>query len=258
MLVMFLSFLSFSVKKVEKDKDNDYKVIKVQGAIINKKSGKSLAQGDVFKENTPLTFQTEDAKATVINAEKGRFVLTKNAKGGNLIPAINNIASRSGAILNLIDLQNYFQGKLCVIDELKTKISGSDFKMDNASFFYIEYKFKGETIAKKLDFINDTLIIKKSNLYKVDGNPIEKPDNEDVTLYYKNGKESKTIKVADFTMLFPEAKELELEVKIILDELKDKTTDKKIEEVGSYLNEFYGKTNKTNITTYLRDYFGVK
>lgn len=256
--VLFLSLASFVAGDDKKDKDDDYKVIKVQGSIVMKKSGKSLSQGDVFKENTPLTFQTDDAKATVINSDKGRFVLTKSAKGNNLIPAINTIASRSGAILNLIDLQNQFQGKLCVVDQLKLKIGASDFSMNNGNVFFVEYKYKGETIQKKLSNSGDTLIIDKKELYKVDGNPIDQPDDSNVSLFYLKASENKIITISSFQLIFPNTKELNTEVKIILDELKEKDADKKTDEVVSYLNEFYGKVVKSNIKDYLFQQFGIK
>src|ERR1051325_5280994 len=117
-------------------REDSYKVIKVNGNITVKKTGKPLLQGDVFQESTMLDFSS-DAKATVINAEKGRFILTPKTAGSrsNLIPAINNISSRSGAIINIIDLQNHFKGDVCVIERTAVKIASKDYAMNPENFF---------------------------------------------------------------------------------------------------------------------------
>ncbi len=256
--ILFLATILMAFKRDVVLKTDDYKVIKVQGNIVFKNTGKAMSQGDVFKENTVLNFASDDAKATVINADKGRFVLTKSAKGSNLIPAINNIASRSGAILNLIDLQNHFEGKLAIIDGMKIKIASTDFKMDDNSFFYLEYKYKGEIIPKKLGHVGDSLVIDKAQVYKVDGTLISAPDSPEVTLKYRNSKENKNTTISTFNLVFPNSDELKGEISIILDEMKSKSIDKKIDEVVSYVNEFYGKPDKSNVKYWVGKNFGVK
>ena len=76
-------------------KEDSYKVIKVNGNITVKQTGKQLAQGDVFKESTTLDF-AGDSKATVINAEKGRFILAPKAAGSR-----SNQRDRVGAAARL-------------------------------------------------------------------------------------------------------------------------------------------------------------
>lgn len=241
-------------------KDDTYKVIKVNGAIVVKKTGRQLAQGDVFMENTPLQFKTTDAKATVINGEKGRFVLTgQDAQSKtNLIPAVNNIASRSGAIINILDLQNQFQGTVCVIEQLRIKIAGSDFKMSKDNFFYLEYPYNGEKISKKLAYSGDTLIIDKTELYKVDGKAITAPDSPGMSLYFRNSAENKSQAISSFDLVFPNENDLKSEVNIILTEFKNKPAAEKTDEVISYINEFYGKPVKSNVEGWLAQSFGIK
>jgi len=239
--------------------DKDYKVIKVNGSIVVKKTGQPLSQGDIFKENTSLQFKTPDAKATVINSAKGRFVLSQSGSGGsNLIPAINNISSRGGAILTVIDLQNLFTDNVCVIDKMKLKIASPDFQMNANRFFYISYKYKGEDINKPLDYSDDSLILDKNKLYKVDGNPITAPDSPQVTLYYRNAEKKTFQSIAVFNLVFPEEKTLKEEVKIILTEFESKDSKQKTEEVLSYLNEFYGKPDRENVVEWLAKEFGLK
>ncbi len=242
--------------------DDNYKVIKVNGSIQVKKTGKALQQGDIFKASTTLQFNSPESKATVINGEKGRFVITNQSgtsKGNNLIPAINNIASRGGAILTIIDLQNLFTGNVCVIQSTKVKIAAADYKMNTNQFFYIEYVYKGEKISKMLSYQSDSLLIDKAELYKVDGKSITAPDSPEVNLYYMMDK-GKSLRqtIGTFNLVFPNEKELKDEVKIILAELKTKNTAQKTDEVLSYINEFYGKPDKDNVKPWLVKNFGLK
>lgn len=242
-------------------RDDKYKVIKVNGSIQIKKTGKSLQQGDVFQESTPLVFKSPDSKATVINSEKGRFVITNQSSsstGNNLIPAINNIASRGGAILTIIDLQNLFQGNMCVINNMKIKIACADYKMGDDNFFYLQYVYKGEPINKRLKNSGDSLIIDKSELYTVDGIAIDAPDGPEVNLFYRDNVKKTAQTIGTFNLVFPNETELKEEVKIIIGELKTKTSSQKTDEVLSYLNEFYGKPDKDNVQQWLAKNFGIK
>lgn len=242
-------------------KDDNYKVIKVNGQIVVTSTGKALASGDVFKENTPLDFNSPEAKATVINAEKGRFILTsqaKSSKASNLIPAINNIASRGGAILTIIDMQNLFAGNFCVINKMKVKIAAPDYKMSKDNFFYVSYKYNGESINKPLAYDGDSLVIDKAELYKVDGKPITAPDDTQVTLYFRDNVKKTAKTISTFNLVFPNENELKDEIKIIIGELKNKNASQKTDEVLSYLNEFYGKADRDNVQPWLQKNFAVK
>jgi hypothetical protein len=260
-LCLLLPALIFSVGFSKPDIDDNYKVIKVNGSIQVKKTGKALQQGDIFKSSTTLQFNSAESKATVINGEKGRFVITNQSgtsKGNNLIPAINNIASRGGALLTIIDLQNLFQGNLCVINQMKVKIACADYKMSKDYFFYLQYSYKGEKINKPLSFSDDSLNFSKTELYKVDGKAIDAPDSPEVTLFYRDNIKKTAQTIGTFNLVFPNENDLKAEVKIILDELKTKNASQKTDEVLSYLNEFYGKPDKDNVNPWLSKNFGLK
>lgn len=57
-----------------------YKVIKVTGSILYKKTNKSMLQGDLFPENEQILFKTTDSKAAIISTAKGRFILAPGAE----------------------------------------------------------------------------------------------------------------------------------------------------------------------------------
>jgi hypothetical protein len=234
--------------------DDKYKVIKVNGQIQVKKTGKNLSQGDEFAPNTPLDFKTAESRAAVISSTKGRFVLTadNNAKGSNLVPAMNSVATRSGAIINMIDLKNVFSDNYVIIDEVRMKIGKDAFPMvKDEQFFYVEYEYNGEVIPKMLNFSNDTLFISRSDIFTVDGKTIENPYSTELKLYYRNEKKEESLPVSTFNAIFPETEALKQELKIILDEMAKKSEKQKLDDVLSYINEFYGKPDKDNVKSFL-------
>lgn len=257
-LIPFLLLLLFSVDSICQE---NFRVIKVNGTIVLKTKGTSLETGTVFSEKEDLLFRSEDATAAVINSQKGRMILTdKNhdlsAAKSNYLASTYNISTRGGSLTNLIDLRNHFSGKYVVLDRLAIEMNKKSFPMDKDHFFYLRYKYKNEEINKKLNYSADSLIIDKKSLYTVDGNPIPSPDNTSIRLFYRKGSES--IQVSEFDLIFPDIKQLKKEVQIILDESKGKAVKEKIEDINSFLNEFYGKSNRENLVSWLEDNFGLK
>ena len=170
----------------------------------------------------------------------------------NLTPSMSNISTRSGAILSKVDLSNLFSGDYVIIDKSYIKISPNTFKMDEENFFYIKYTYKDEDIHKKLDYISDTLIINKSELFTIDGWPITNPNITKMELLYMS-KEKSSIEISSFNPVFPDSEELLSEIEVIIDNFKDKSMKEIINEVANYINEMYGKIDKTNVERWLAD-----
>jgi hypothetical protein len=239
-----------------------FKVIKVNGDIVLKAKGVSLETGTVFSEKEDLLFRTEDATAAVINSQKGRFILTgKNhdlsTAKSNSLPSMYNISTRgSGALTNLIDLQAHFSGNYVILGKEKIKISSSNFPINDDSFFFIKYAYKGENINKKLDHSGDTLIIDRLKLFTIDGKQIPGPDNTNIALFYKKGADY--LLINSFDLIFPDGQKIKKELKVILDEYKSKSPNDKISEITYYINEFYGKVDGENLNKWLAVNFGLK
>lgn len=234
---------------------DQFKVIKVFGTITFIETGDPLSQGTVFAENEGLEFQTPSSKAAVVNPEKGRMILAQSAGSGtsNFLPAMSNLSTRAGALNNLIDLQKYFEGKLVFIGQTELQVGSSQFPMDDSRFFFIRYQYNDETINKKLAFNGDKLIIDQETLFMVDEEPISREGVDELTLYYRDGNES--VKINTFEGVFPASDELKNEVAIILEEFDTLEEDKQIDEVCSYIHEFYGKPVKENVEGFVKDNF---
>jgi hypothetical protein len=220
-----------------------YQVIRVDGRIIFVKSGKDMSRGDEFAENEKLDFKTKESRAAVMSKAGSRKILTPSVSPGKaeLLPAMNNVASRSGAMLNAIDLRNHFSGNYLLFERNTFKVNSSAFPMNENQFFYMRYEYQGETIPKKLTYAGDTLVILASELFKVDGKPIEPAAVRNMTLLYRDGSKSSTI--AEFNHILPNFNELKEELLIIGIDKSD--------DVAAYLTEFYGKCSKENLTFWL-------
>jgi len=236
---------SFINNKSEKfESVSQYKVIKVSGKIIYIKTGTDMKMGDTYLNGTPIEFKTDESRAAIVSNTSGRFILQPTTKGKpKVIPAASNVTSRAGALINLIDLQNYFSGRYLIFDSEKLLIGQEAFPMNENAFFYIKYNYNNESIAKKLEYLDNHLIIDKKELFKIDGKEIDIQEKE-MTLYYRN--EGKSFIISQFTPVFPDLKILKEEIDVLLSNLSDKNNEDKLSEITAYLNEFYIKMLNLN------------
>jgi hypothetical protein len=250
------SILFMLSSSVLKETDN-FKVIKVDGKISFVKTGKDLVTGDLFKSDEKLNFSTQDSRAAVISKKNGRFVLTAEQKGGgatNLVPALTNFDTRGGALINALGLKDHFSNRYLLLNELSIKISKDVYPMSSSSFFYIQYEYNGEKVPKKLSkFKGEVLTLSAQDIFTIDGKQLSIPLETSVTLYYKDEQSKKTLLINDFVLVAPNEKVLIDEVKIIIDELGNKSKDQKKSEIIAYLFEFYGKPQQENVTNWLKN-----
>ena len=238
---------------------DEYKVIKVTGMIVYKNSGKKMSTGDIFKSNVPLKFSTDNSRAAIISKLKGRFVLAPPSKSQktNLVPAVNNISSRSGAIVNELDLKNHFSGNYLILNRLELPISEKTFPQDKEHFFFLSYEYKGEKIAKKLPSKGSKLIFDKEEIFSIDEKPIT-PFNTEMVLFYRDATSKENMTISRFNPIFPDNESLKNEVEVILDEYGEKTEEKKFNEVKGYLTEFYGKPYDDNLRDWMEQFSSKK
>ncbi|MFT4601432.1 MAG: hypothetical protein ACI857_001612 [Arenicella sp.] len=233
-----------------------YKVIKVDGKIVFETTRENMKKGDVFLSGMSLSFATPQSRAAVISSVKGRFVLSASEKGKTkILPAANNVSSRAGALINMIDLQNHFSGKYLVLGKMELELGKEAFPMNDESFFYLSYAHNDEQIRKKLKSNDNKLVLSQEDIFKIDGKAIPVEEKE-MTLYYRN--EGQSTKVSAFTPVFPDNSDLRDEIAIILQEFDGKDDKLKVKEVTSYLNEFYGSPQKENLAKWLEAEFNIK
>lgn len=256
-LIIFAGIAGLSLRENKSEVNltsNEYKVITVQGRIIFQQTGKDMERGDLYVTGTPLDFTTATARAAIVNDVNGRYVLSSSKGKLKVLPAANNVSSRSGALLNLVDLKNHFTDRYLIIGTSKIQISSESFPLNDSTFFYLTYEHNGERINKKLSYEEDRLILDPAEIYSIDKKPIPVTEKQ-MTLYYRGDK---TYKISTFTPVFTESNLLKEEVSIILETFKDADNSKKVSEVTAYLNEFYGNPAKENLAIWLKSEFGIE
>lgn len=243
-----------------------FTVIKISGNIVIERTGSPLGIGTSFAQNENLLFRIPESRAAVINPNRGRFLITsgnlaefKNSKS-NFLPSVGKISKRGpGTALKADELEEGFEGNYVFLNEIKIKIDTAVFPLTDKKFFYIKYEYHNDTINKRLDFIKDTLVIKKNELLTVDGKEITDPDIKKMELFYLEiGKKYVSVPVCTFTPVFPDLKILTREIKIIIDQMKMNTYNEKLNEIYAFIGEFYGKVDANSLKQWLYDNFGLK
>ncbi|MFT4601433.1 MAG: hypothetical protein ACI857_001613 [Arenicella sp.] len=250
-----LSFLSDS-DRANIANANKFSVINVQGQVVFQSSGEEMKRGDVYVSGTKLNFASNVSRAAIVNKTQGRFVLTGNSKGKvKVLPAANNISSRAGALLNIVDLKKHFSERYLVLKRSEVQVSHKSFPMDKENFFYLTYEHEGEEIAKKLGSEGDFLILDKDEIFKIDGKAIP-VEEKDMTLYYR--KDGKGMKINQFIPIFADNDLLVDEVSLLLQSFEDEKDNVKIDEVTAHLIEFHGTPHKQNLKSWLEAEFKLK
>ena len=241
---------------------SSYKVIKVNGSIQYVRTGSQMTLGDVFPDNEDLRFETPNSRAAVINPDKGRFILTPQSASqlsgakSNFLPAMSSISTRGGALNSLNDIQDQFTGPVAILHKASWHINPYQFPIDENSFFYLQYQYKGEQINKKLLFEENNLVFSRDDILKIDDQPIPAIDKPSAILYYYSADGSQYI--SSFELIFPQLDLLKSETGIILDEFADEEYSRKVNELSGYLYEFYGKPDKEDVMLFLEKDFGLK
>ena len=240
---------------------DEYSVIKVIGGIKHSKNNKSLFTGDKVLSNEKLKFEENSSKAALISKLKGRFMLQASASGTvneGLLPALSNVSSRAGALLNTIDLQNHFVDKFLVLKGCSIQISSSSFPMNEENFFFLRFDNNGEEISKKLSFSEDNLLFKADEILKVDGKAISLKVGTKVALMYRNANDGTSTKISVFEPIFVNEKVLKDECKLIIYELGNELdSETKKEQILAYLTENYGKPHQENLNSWLKQNFAL-
>ncbi|MBL4705979.1 MAG: hypothetical protein JKY54_15750 [Flavobacteriales bacterium] len=229
-----------------------YTVIKVDGAITYEKNGKNMNRGDKFASSERLKFKTTASRAAVISKLKGRFVLTPKKSGtskSNLLPAMSNVSSRKGEILNSIDLKNYFSESILLFKKSEILVKVKEYPQDEQNFFYLMYNHNGESIAKKLSFNGDDVIMERDSIFKVDGVEIEFQTSTAVTLYHRNAATKQSVKINQFNLVVPNENDIVEELSIVKEEgfAKEQFSS----SARAYLHEFYGKIDADELKLWL-------
>ena len=244
-----------------------FTVIKVSGNIVIERTGSPLNIGTSFSQNENLLFKVPDSRAAVINPDRGRFLITSDnvstfkTSKSNYLPPAGKISTRALATnTGIRDLKDHFEGKYLILDNIILKIDTSVYSLADNKFFFITYTYQGKQINKKLAFNYDTVFINRNELLTVDGKIIPDSLVTSMKLAYLvvGGESYDAATVCTFIPVFPTSKEMGKEVKVIYDLLSNKTYNERMNEIYSYVKEFYGKFDEASLQKWLFVNFGIR
>lgn len=237
--------------------NTDYYVIKVQGEIVKAADNQPLRSGLSVSENDEFLFKSNISRAAVINPSRGQFVLSPpedySSSGSKALfmPPIQNISSRAGGTMfNKIDFQNHFKDDYLILNEVKIHVDTNSYPLNAKQFFYVNYAHEGEPINKKLSSDIDSLVLAKSELFKVDGEPIEAPEQVQLKLFYMNKDEASLI--CDFMANFPDENQLIKELNNMKEFLDDTSKFKSL--AYDFIHEFYGELAQEDFNTFMKHF----
>ena len=234
-----------------------FTVVKIFGKITN--NNVPVTAGDNLTLKEKLRFETDDSRARVFNSNKGGLEITANNYQSNsqtnfLLPSAN--VSTRGNMGSIEDIANYLTDRFLLLDEIEIKVGKKFLPMTDTSFFFLRFKYNSELVNKKLAFKGDTLIFCRSEILKIDNQPITSFDTPAVTLYYKIGQDFAMI--AKFEMIMPDCNELQKELTAIFEGIKTQPVSVKKTEAEAYLSTFYAKPEANDFENWLNNNFNFK
>lgn len=168
--------------------------------------GKTYKVGDVFAGDAPIKWSaprqamkvlnTTTKKQSLVVAEK--YSGTKSADMNSYFIQSKQLSTRQGEIINTMELGIVLSEQHYLLDSIAVKTS---LPVDDVHFFFASYDYNGETINKKLNCTDGTLIFDRS-LYSIDGKAIE-PFDITLSVWYMDRTAGNRTLVTDKMTVLP-------------------------------------------------------
>ncbi len=199
-----------------------YTVIHIIGKIYDTQSGSYLAKGSKVSESANLKFETGGARAAVLGASRGRFVIQENSSSTSqsdaiyalssvISPVRGRLSTRAGAINNALDFQKHFNESPVALvgDQYSVKVSSESYPITDQQFFFAQYQLGEENINKKLGGANGKLQIDINDFFSVDGKAIDPSKVSNVKLHYYDAGAGTSTFITDMNLSYISDEELE-------------------------------------------------
>ncbi|MEQ9301707.1 MAG: hypothetical protein RIF33_24215 [Cyclobacteriaceae bacterium] len=223
-----------------------YTAIHVMGKIYLPDRQEYLKRGTKILETENLEFQSVNAKAAMLSSARGRYVIQPGSKSistNNLAFALSSVitpvkgqmSTRAGSINNALDFEKQL-GEAPVAwlnEELSFEVSSNAYPIDEDKFFYLAYTYQNETINKKLSNEDQSLKFVKSEVYRVDDQPVASDAVSDMELYYYDTQkgEAQLVVKPQLVNVTPEE----------LSTLRSSVGEGSTSELLEFINSLYGK-----------------
>jgi hypothetical protein len=239
-----------------------YHIIKVDGQIVNKTTGKALTPGDNIKPADQLEFKSPYATALVISNTRGKFTMRMPEKqdlfgdsqllamADNAVSPIDSrsqLSTRGIGISEVKDLKTYLGSQNFNIlgQTLAVKLNKTIYPLNENQFIIFSYPVKDQTASKKIGFSNQYLNIDKNALVKSPEELQQGNILKDVSVYKFDKTTNKSDLITKVSLVFIDEEKLKDEFEVLIPFLKDqKMTRQEISEyMKAYFNDVYGQTD---------------
>jgi len=246
-----------------------YTVLSVKGEIISEKTGQPIKEMDEICAADKLKFTSKDSKAAVLSPDRGRYIVKfagKKTESG-LVAFLSSalFAGKERLSTKIMEFdeekermdfyKNEFGNSYCIINKSRVYADTVFFRLSDKKYFAFSYFYEGKDFESRLKFENNCFEFGKELFEGINTDKIEL-----INLYYIDGDNSSSIKLASFRLAFLEESVLKSDLANYISILKKSgKEDYYIVEQAQYLvNDIYGNINYYDLAVYMESNFGIK
>lgn len=240
-----------------------YNIIKVDGEIINRSTGKPLAPGDVIKPTDQLEFGSNYAMAIAISSTRGKFTIRLPEQEQDLFDnsrmlAMANTAAapvesraqlsvRAVGGMEVKDLKKYLGTDTFYIlgDKLSVRLSKTFYPLDENNFIVLSYQGKEKTVSKKLGFTGQVIEIDKNQIVSSPEDLFNGTTLKKVSVFRYDNVKKASMLITQVNLVFLNADQVKKEFEVIIPLLKEdkKSRSQAADYLRNYFYDIYGATD---------------
>lgn len=250
---------------------DSYTVTRINGKVINYKTGTELKAGDILQSTDKVTFDSFDSYIISISQNTGRYMMKMHLPPSpetvqQLTVTVKEVAvpTKRRSLMaerykpeekEVTDLKGYFGNeKFSVIgDKVLIPVSTGNYQIDENKFIVFYYRVNNNPVSKKLGYEQNALLVEKDKLLATNAGSIASNEIPSVAvyLYEKNTRTSEEI--TKFDLVFVDQEALTNEFYTILPILRRQKMSN--DDIKKYLIEyyfdFYGATDSKSIKQFV-------
>lgn len=249
----------------------NYIVTRINGKVVNFKTGTQLKAGDVLESTDKITFDNFDSYVISISQSMGRFMIKMHEPPTpdalqQLTVMVKDVAvptKRRSLMAEryrpdetaVNDLKAYFgSDKFSVIgNQVTIPVNSSTYQIDEDKFIVFYYRVNNNPISKKIGYEQNALLIEKDKLLNTSSGDITSNEIPGVAVYYYEKNTRTSEEITKFDLLFVDQAALASEFFTILPILRRQNMGN--DDIKKYLIEyyydFYGATDSKTIKIFV-------
>ncbi len=263
-----IALIMFGLQTYAQD---SYTVTRINGKVINYKTGTELKAGDILQSSDKVTFDSFDSYIISISQNTGRYMMKMHLPPSpeavqQLTVTVKEVAvpTKRRSLMaerykpeekEVADLKGYFgNDKFSVIgDKVSIPVSAGNYQIDENKFIVFYYRVNNNPVSKKLGYEQNALLVEKDKLLATNAGSIASNEIPSVAvyLYEKNTRTSEEI--TKFDLVFVDQEALTNEFYTILPILRRQKMSN--DDIKKYLIEyyfdFYGATDSKSIKQFV-------